>query len=664
MTNVRSLLPAVLLILFGADALVAQARAPGVLQNAWTSPCTLDVVLVTFRDTTGMHMGGTVQADTFQTYSDYDLPHGYSVNSDGALEPGTSSYKMEDFRRLFGGGEYDYSVNGEPARRPAAFVGDTVHVADRTERLPEVFGSLRHYFHVISGGDFELRVRILNEEDSDGYPVWVQLPETKGYYADRAQTIPATGENEYWIHAYNATLDSVRAWYPGTTAYDPPDVGYSRERRLRHKVLYLYAGPSYSDPRLPRGLQSQIHPQADRITAPNPATAAAVGFRYVASERGGSGSDSHDADRFNTIGIHAHEVGHLLGFHHPGGRWVGEEVYTNRTATCANGLSFGGGRMAGWGTMQSGADGPVVEGRRPNSRNSYKYAFASCPNPFNPLYLRDLDWQTLNWDRITGTEENKPILPNRYYFIEGADDSEIAVELRTAEGFGRYVSWYRFDEAPGLMIWKRGPRAPLRQARLVPADNRSVVNSTRGCPPQPGGQPCTPATGLTGPITEGLTPRTFNSSTVYPWIDHLSDPFDAKEGNGLRSTFLPLPTHRSGANLPTMPTLARDDLRPAVTQATDDSHLQRNRYDCLSDDGPSRVAFRNIRVNRNRGQRSGPGRRVHELLDWPDCPEHHMDGPRLRRRRRNGPRRLRVDHRPNGAGAFPDAGRRRRQRDF
>ena len=33
------------------------------------------------------------------------------------------------------------------------------------------------YFHVTSGGAYELRVRILNRE-RDGYPVWVQLPET------------------------------------------------------------------------------------------------------------------------------------------------------------------------------------------------------------------------------------------------------------------------------------------------------------------------------------------------------------------------------------------------------------------------------------------------------------------------------------------------------
>ena len=69
--------------------------------------------------------------------------------------------------------------------------------------------------------------------------------------------------------------------------------------------------------------------------------------------------------------------------------------------------------MAGWGTMNSGIDGPVVEGRQPNSTNSYKYAFASCPNPCNPIYLRDLNWHT--WETISSTQENKVIRPRHYY---------------------------------------------------------------------------------------------------------------------------------------------------------------------------------------------------------------------------------------------------------
>ena len=131
--------PVVLLVLW-AGSLDAQI---GMLRGAWTSPCTLSVVLVAFRDTNAAHPGRTTATDTIVAdhfnYYDHDLPHDYEINSDGALEPTASSYKMEDFRRLFSGG-YRYSVNEEDPVRPAPFLGDTVHVANRTQRLPEVFG--------------------------------------------------------------------------------------------------------------------------------------------------------------------------------------------------------------------------------------------------------------------------------------------------------------------------------------------------------------------------------------------------------------------------------------------------------------------------------------------------------------------------------------------
>ena len=272
-------LAAVLLSLAWAGPLDAQ-----ITPSRWVSPCTLDVVLVTFRDTTARHPDDPVGSD----YHEHDRPHGYT---------------MEDFRRLFSGG-YDYSVNGETPVRPAAFEGDTVRVANRTETLPEVFGSLRHYLHVVSGGAFELRVRILNRETND-YPVWVQLPETKAYYAERARR--QEGREAYWDDARAATRDSVRAWNLDTTAYDPPHNGYGIQRRLRHKVLYLYSGFEVQN----NGL---LHPRVDHITGylhPRLADPQRIGYRYVAGERQGSGQPNgrHEADRFTGIGIHAHEMG-------------------------------------------------------------------------------------------------------------------------------------------------------------------------------------------------------------------------------------------------------------------------------------------------------------------------------------------------------------------
>ena len=83
MTTDRRLLPAALVLLW-AGTLHAQATAG---RTAWTSPCTLDVVLVTLKDTTGQH-----QTDTYD-YGAADLPHGYMINDDGALVPEASTYK-------------------------------------------------------------------------------------------------------------------------------------------------------------------------------------------------------------------------------------------------------------------------------------------------------------------------------------------------------------------------------------------------------------------------------------------------------------------------------------------------------------------------------------------------------------------------------------------
>ena len=527
----------VLLALLWADAVDAQQPGfVGSFRNHWTSPCTLSVVLVTFRDTVGFHGGSTAPdgagtAD-YVNYHDHDLPHGYMINSDGALEPGATSYKMEDFRRLFGGGDYDYSVNGETPVRPAAFEGDTVHVANRTQKLPEVFGSLRHYFHVISGGRFELRVRILNKEDRRGYPVWVQLPETKGFYAERF----GANANRYWDDAHAAIRDSVRAWrFP--VAYIPPDASASGERRIRHKVLYLYSGPTFHDDRDNTKRNSLIHPRAERTTGliRNPATVlpATVAFRYVMGERHGSGggkrpqakgNDHHKADRFSAIGIHAHEFGHLLGFRHPGSSWKGTNPYTQQTTDVAdagsgvtrltNDLAFSGARTLAWGIMQSDADGPAVEGRGGRS-SAYVYAHRSCPAPLNAASRLRLGW--VDSVPIMGTTLNLRIDPRKYYTFTDPRSGTYVLEFRTAETFGRYSGWYRFTEAPGLLIW----RFAGGEVQLVPADHRRLFNAKLR--DEEG-------------VVKTVTPRAFSSSFVYPWIDRVSDPFGAKRDNGLRET--------------------------------------------------------------------------------------------------------------------------------
>ena len=590
----RPALPVLLALLLWSDAVAAQSFV-GSRRYNWTSPCTLSVVLVTFKDTVGFHPGSTApgRAGTpdYVNYHDHDLPHDYMVNAAGALVPGDSSYKMEDFRRLFSGGKrYDYSVNGEAPRRPAPFVGDTVHVANRTQKLPEVFGSLRKYFDVISGGRFELRVRILNKEDRRGYPVWVQLPETKGYYAERFDD-----DDEYWDDAHAAIRDSVTAWgFPA--AYVPPDATADAERRIRHKVLYLHSGPMFHDEQ-DGTKNSLIHPRADRTTShiADPATADSlrVGFRYVMGERQGSGSGKrpgdtktghHRADRFTGIGQHAHEIGHLLGFRHPEGSWTGTNPYTQQTTDplavtpgvtlLTKTTAFNQARTMGWGIMQNDADGPAVEGRH-IGQSAYVYAYRSSPAPMNPVFRLRLGW--IDATPITGTTLNQRIAPGSYYTITDPRHDTFVLEFRPADTFGRYSGWYRFTEAPGLLIW----RESSGRVQLVPADHRSLHNAKER---------------KTDGTVAGATRRVFTSTFVYPWQDRVSDPFGAKLDNGLRATIGSMAYYKVDRNpLPAAVSLQKPELRAPVT-AADDHHFRIPKVG--SGFYQSERAVRNIRVTR------------------------------------------------------------------
>ena len=583
----RGFLPT--LVLLWAASLKAQPTT----SDYSVSPCTLDVVLIAFKDT-------SASARNQHPYHLYDLPYGYTRASDGALVPGNSSYTMDDFKRLFSGG-YDYSVNGETPESIPAYTG-TQTVADNddgvSETTPEVFGSLRHYFHVTSGGNFQLHVRILNLE-RNGYPVWVQVPNTKHFYAEDREN----DENSYWNDAYIATTDSVTAWNL-PAAYNPPDdrdtTIWPPDRLTRRKVLYLACNVWFED------TSSWIHPRADDFGS----------YRYVAAERHGSGGVHREADRFVPIGLHAHEVGHLLNHRHQGHFWVGTNPYTNETTdpsapTGTTALdpdySFSGARTIAWGVM-GGAEGPMVEGRRPdNGKNAYAHEYWSCPQPISAPYRHALGWITPT--SITGTTLDQQIQPGSFYTFEGADDLTYTMEFRTAEGFGQYVSWYRFTEAPGLLIWKsyeevRTYRSGNQDVRLqtwvIPADERRIYDARTDA----GGG--------------GPTRRQFTSNFNYTWLDRLSDAFGPPTTNNHRETFRPMPYYAAdgdGNDLPATMALDRQNLRPVVT-AADDGHFQvpnvgvsrSSRYTYSTSPtaspstqphSPSRRAVRNIRVTRD-----------------------------------------------------------------
>ena len=246
----RLVFSAVLLPLLCAGSLRAQGWP-----QTWDTPCTMDVVLVTFRDTTGARTGVPYN------YHLYDRPYGTNLG-----QSADSMYTLEDFQRLLTG---------------SAFVG-TSQTVGTDHPLPEVFGSVRAYLDAVSSGAFELRVRMINPADDQGYPRWVELPEIKGHYAEI--DINSADDDAFWDDAYDTAIDSVRCWNPDLT--DPPGVdcrdsevsGYAITdigpdntvaERLRHKVLYLYSGAVSDRDALLRAAVSYTDAEGDDKQAQN-----------------------------------------------------------------------------------------------------------------------------------------------------------------------------------------------------------------------------------------------------------------------------------------------------------------------------------------------------------------------------------------------------------
>ena len=379
-----------------------------------SNPCDAYVVLVTFDD-----------AVTWYDTRGGDTPYGYS---------------WDLFNQFFNGGYDDL----------AAYEGQITHsaVGHPDENL-EVFGSLRAYFHEVHGEDI-IRFTILNREDADEQPVWLELPGTKEYYA---ANIPAT----FWNDADAAVLantggalGAVPADFPYQTAPAPT--------QLANKVIYVYAGNTVTVSSRDSNRNSALHPRVNHVTE-SATVVGDIGARYVMGERQGfsgynhvsGGNPDSTVTHFTGIGLHVHEWGHLFGFDHPDGSWRGRNPHhtpnPTRTYTRAN--------LLGWGSMQSGAHGPILEGD-----SGYSIPHRSAPNPYNPFFRRDLGWN--NTETISASVIGRQIdpSPEHIYVVRGDNSHEYILDfraIRTDRSFGQYTGYHRFTESPGLLIWRRLP---------------------------------------------------------------------------------------------------------------------------------------------------------------------------------------------------------------
>lgn len=401
-----------LLSVFLATSEIAQAGTGRSLTHTWTSPMNLSVVLVKFQDE-------PPSANRPNNYEDHDTPHGWTKTATGSWIPGQDAYTLDDFKRLFG--------------QSGTFTGTTVTVAKGREALPEVFGSLADYFTHVSGGQLQLQVTVLNdgmdEAQYSDYPKWIELPQTKWYYAEM--------DGAFWKDAYKTTVDA---------GYTLPS-GDTIANRKQNKIVFVYAGAEIADDR-------QLHPRVRTETTTDhfSTNIRDYGFMYVAAERRGGGNpDSHDTDAFSDVGIHAHEMGHLLGLQHFTSPFSIDNPYT--TQTLSSGNKYGG----DWTLMESASHGPAVWHLESGATTAWVRPSGTCPMPPSVVNRKRLGW-TDDEVTISSSVQDRTIEPgpDKYYRIITMDHashpSDIYLELREAKGFGRYVSWHRFDDLLGMLV--------------------------------------------------------------------------------------------------------------------------------------------------------------------------------------------------------------------
>ncbi len=284
-------------------------------------------------------------------------------------------YRMSAFENLF----FSNETYVPPARSPHC---DEENPQDQDQ----VFGSVNDFWQEVAYGQMSIIGDILNPDD--GHPVWYEADSCMDYYN--------TGSGNLYLEAITAAE---------AAGFDPDSYD---------NLCILYAGDWNV-----QGYGNGLWPHA-------------VGNHYFMSE-----TQSYDAgEYFCHIGVHCHEIGHLLGLHDKYD-YPGEPVY--------------------WDLMGYGWRLPKP------SQEPYNRIHGACPAHINAISKLHLGWLEPSYvDSELPDQVLFPVETSNQAYIYPVDNGRytkefFVVEYRTTEGqgykFDKYTYYASDPSTDGVLIW-------------------------------------------------------------------------------------------------------------------------------------------------------------------------------------------------------------------
>ncbi|HPI37586.1 MAG TPA: T9SS type A sorting domain-containing protein [Ignavibacteriaceae bacterium] len=288
----------------------------------------------------------------------------------------------------------------------------------------QVFGSLHDYYNKMSDGNLNITGYVLNNDNnSDNIPDWIELDYNKSYYND-----------DYYTTFYNEVITKAIAQglnVGGLGTYV--------------KLAIVYAGHAYR--------------QTSSESEPSGLTPRAFSNNYIMSEQFAPYApynSEHPNRNFSHIGIHAHELGHLLGF---------PDLY------------YSSNNNGWWDLMAAGNyNGPTYSG--------------ACPAPINPQLRNEKGWvsfssisgdPTYQADYYLQDPEVFQIInssnSNYYFLVETRKFNQtMSIGSTNCPDYNTYVP--HGNKTQGVLVWRKD--GTVSHGRIIHANGLAWTSGNLG----------------------------------------------------------------------------------------------------------------------------------------------------------------------------------------